>query len=68
MLRNNIGAPSDKIGPSGKTRRRENKMFCPNCGVRNPDEAKFCFGCGKPLPAQGGGNARTRSSLWHTEL
>ena len=30
-------------------------MFCPNCGVRNPDEAKFCFGCGKPLPAQGGG-------------
>lgn len=28
-------------------------MFCPNCGVRNPDEAKFCFGCGKPLPAQG---------------
>lgn len=29
-------------------------MFCPNCGVRNPDEAKFCFGCGKPLPAQGG--------------
>lgn len=54
MLRNNIGTPSDKIGPSGKTRRRENKMFCPNCGVRNPDEAKFCFGCGKPLPAQGG--------------
>ena len=29
-------------------------MFCPNCGVRNPDEAKFCFGCGKSLPAQGG--------------
>lgn len=29
-------------------------MFCPNCGVKNPDEAKFCFGCGKPLPAQGG--------------
>lgn len=29
-------------------------MFCPNCGVRNPDEAKFCFGCGKPLPVQGG--------------
>lgn len=43
-------------------------MFCPNCGVKNPDEAKFCFGCGKPLPAQGGGNARTRSSLWHTGL
>lgn len=54
MLRNNIGSPGDKIGPSGKTRRRENKMFCPNCGVKNPDEAKFCFGCGKPLPAQGG--------------
>lgn len=36
-------------------------MFCPNCGVRNPDEAKFCFGCGKPLPAQGGDNARTRN-------
>lgn len=42
-------------------------MFCPNCGVKNPDEAKFCFGCGKPLPAQVG-NARTRSSLWHTGL
>lgn len=54
MLRNNIGTPRDKIGPSGKTRRRENKMFCPNCGVRNPDEAKFCSGCGKPLPMQGG--------------
>ena len=40
-------------------------MFCPNCGVRNPDEAKFCSGCGKPLPVQGGGNARTRNGIWH---
>ena len=25
-------------------------MFCPQCGHPNPDNAKFCAGCGKPLP------------------
>jgi len=24
-------------------------MFCPNCGYKNEDDAKFCNGCGKPL-------------------
>lgn len=24
-------------------------MFCPFCGVENPDEARFCRGCGRPL-------------------
>ena len=24
-------------------------MFCGNCGNKNPDENKFCSGCGKPI-------------------
>ena len=24
-------------------------MFCPNCGTKNEDNAKFCFKCGTPL-------------------
>lgn len=27
-------------------------MHCPSCGASNPDEAKFCKNCGKPVPAQ----------------
>ena len=27
-------------------------IFCPNCGVSNPDHSKFCFGCGKPVLKQ----------------
>lgn len=27
-------------------------MFCPKCGVENPDGAKFCKGCGSPLGGQ----------------
>lgn len=26
-------------------------MFCPKCGTKNVDEAKFCVACGNPLPA-----------------
>jgi ribosomal protein L40E len=38
-----------------KTKRRK-KMFCMECGTKLPDEAKFCFGCGKPAtpPAPAG--------------
>ena len=25
-------------------------MFCPNCGKQLPDTAKFCSGCGMPVP------------------
>ena len=25
-------------------------MFCTNCGQKNNDAAKFCAGCGSPLP------------------
>ena len=25
-------------------------MICPNCGTNVPDQAKFCAGCGRPLP------------------
>lgn len=24
-------------------------MFCPKCGIQNPDGSKFCSGCGQPL-------------------
>lgn len=26
-------------------------MFCPRCGTKNIDEARFCVACGNPLPA-----------------
>ena len=26
-------------------------MFCPKCGTKNIDEARFCVACGNPLPA-----------------
>lgn len=25
-------------------------MFCPKCGTRNPDHAKYCFKCGSSFP------------------
>lgn len=25
-------------------------MFCPKCGTKNADSAKFCFSCGNPMP------------------
>lgn len=24
-------------------------MFCTNCGAKNPEQANFCFACGRPL-------------------
>jgi len=27
-------------------------IFCPNCGVSNPDHSKFCYSCGKPILKQ----------------
>jgi hypothetical protein len=29
-------------------------IFCSNCGTQQPDEARFCRNCGKPLTAAGG--------------
>ena len=31
--------------------------FCPRCGTGNPDAARFCQSCGKPLPVTGGAPA-----------
>ena len=29
-------------------------MFCSKCGANNPDEGRFCVGCGAPLHGQSG--------------
>ncbi len=29
-------------------------MFCPKCGTRNEEEARFCVSCGNSLASQGG--------------
>lgn len=29
-------------------------MYCPKCGTRNEDGARFCVGCGRPLPQRPG--------------
>ncbi len=29
--------------------------YCPHCGTGNPEGARFCQACGKPLPAASGG-------------
>jgi hypothetical protein len=35
---------------NGNNRKKtEVLMFCSNCGKENPDNAKFCAGCGKPI-------------------
>lgn len=36
-------------------------MYCQNCGQQNPDNAKFCQSCGKPLGAAG----ETLDMGWH---
>lgn len=37
-------------------------MFCPKCGAQNADGAKFCSGCGRPLPATGASSTSAASS------
>ena len=37
-------------------------MYCPKCGRQNPDNAKFCQGCGERLDAAGTG--KEQSSHW----
>lgn len=34
-----------------RKRKEGDPMFCPKCGTKNIDEAKFCVACGNPLPA-----------------
>ncbi len=29
-------------------------LYCSSCGAQNPDEARFCFKCGKPMTAPSG--------------
>lgn len=45
-------------------------MFCPQCGQRNPDQARFCARCGSPLPTGAASQAPsggTPSAASHTE-
>lgn len=37
-------------------------MFCPKCGVGNPEGAKFCAGCGAQLPQRPAGGAPLSSA------
>ena len=37
-------------------------MFCPKCDAQNADGAKFCSGCGRPLPATGASSTSAASS------
>lgn len=34
-------------------------MFCGKCGSQNPDENKFCSGCGSPLAQNEASNTKT---------
>lgn len=37
-------------------------MFCPNCSEANPDDAKFCGKCGRPMPSLSAAAAATTAS------
>jgi hypothetical protein len=37
-------------------------MFCPNCGIKNEDAARFCAGCGTPLALAASGVAGAEAS------
>jgi zinc-ribbon domain len=39
-------------------------MFCPTCGVRQPDEHRFCFSCGARLPLELTGRHGPKESRW----
>ena len=38
-------------------------MFCNNCGSNNPDDAKFCAGCGAQLSANNEANSATQQDI-----
>ena len=39
-------------------------MFCPTCGVQQPDEHRFCFSCGALLPRRLIGRRGPKESRW----
>ena len=39
-------------------------MFCPTCGVRQPDEHRFCFACGALLPREALAHRGPKESRW----
>ena len=38
-------------------------MFCPKCGCKNRDGAKFCAECGNPMPQEGGAAPATGATV-----
>ena len=39
-------------------------MFCPTCGVRQPDEHRYCFSCGAILPVEPLRHRGPKESRW----
>jgi hypothetical protein len=39
-------------------------MFCPRCGVRQPEDHRFCVGCGALLPRELPADRRPKVSRW----
>jgi hypothetical protein len=56
-----------QYNPCSPSRKRSVKvgmtMYCPNCGLANPDNAKFCANCGTPF----GGNSSPQPSPRQTQ-
>lgn len=38
-------------------------MFCPNCGIKQPDSANFCHGCGSKIPTRSINTENTQNSV-----
>ena len=54
MLRNKFGRLGASFRVRKKIEREGDPMFCPKCGTKNVDGAKFCAACGNPLPVAPG--------------
>ena len=55
----------DRDGPFSRVRRADTYtqrvLACPTCGEENPERARFCLSCGRPLSAEGAGERATET-------